>query len=138
MPAWPGTGRVQEQRLRYFEGIMRLMEVVPGEANPVALPGEEDNLSQRSPFPIVNIGGGQPIELLRFVDTVDQAVAISAIRKMLPTQKGDVPRTFASADLLAALTGFRPSTPVETGVRAFVDGYRAELVVPAVLEATEG
>lgn len=119
------------------EGIVRLTEIVPGEANRVSLPGVEDSLSQQAPFRIVNIGGGQPIELLRFVDTVEQAVGTPAIRKMLPMQKGDVPRTFASADLLAALTGFRPSTPVELGVRAFVDWYRAEMVLPAVLETSE-
>ena len=116
---------------------MLLAGVVPGETNRVTGPGVEDSLSRQAPFRIVNIGGGQPIDLLRFVDTVERAVGKPAIRKMLPMQKGDVPRTFASADLLQALTGFRPETPVDLGVRAFVDWYRAEMVTSPVLESVE-
>ena len=110
------------------EGIVRLAGLPAGESNRVTRPGVEDSLSPQAPFRVVNIGGGQPVELLRFVDTVEEAVGRPALRRMLPMQKGDVPRTYASADLLEALTGYKPSTSVETGVRAFVDWYRAEMV----------
>ncbi len=109
------------------EGIVRLMSVVPSEENRVE---EIDTLSRHAPFRVVNVGGGQPVELMRFVETVEAAVGRPAIRTMLPMQQGDVPRTFAAPDLLNSLTGFTPSISVEEGVRRFVDWYRAEMVAP--------
>ena len=75
------------------EGIVRLMGVAPAEDNRAE---EIDTLSRHAPFRVVNIGGGQPVELMRFVETVEAAVGRPAIRTMLPMQQGDVPRTFAS------------------------------------------
>ncbi len=121
-----------------IEGIVRLADLPPDEANRVTRPDVEDSLSQQAPFRVVNIGGGQPIELLRFVDTVESAIGKPAIRRMLPMQKGDVPRTYASAELLEALTGYRPATSVAVGVRAFVDWYRAEMLDARALEAATG
>ncbi|PZU89961.1 MAG: UDP-glucuronate 5-epimerase [Shinella sp.] len=106
------------------ESIVRLIDVVPAEKNRVTTPGVKDTLSRHAPFRIVNIGGGQPIELIRFVETVEAAVGEPAIRRMLPMQKGDVPRTFALPDLLHALTGYTPDTPVDKGVLEFVKWYR--------------
>lgn len=107
------------------EGIVRLMATVPTEANRVEA---IDTLSHHAPFRVVNVGGGQPVELMRFVETVEAAVGKPAIRQMLPMQQGDVPRTFAAPDLLNALTGFKPSISVEEGVKRFVDWYREEMV----------
>ena len=106
------------------EGIVRLMGVVPAEENRV---DDIDTLSRHAPFRIVNVGGGQPVELMRFVETVEAAVGRPALRTMLPMQQGDVPRTFAAPDLLNALTGFTPSISVEDGVKRFVDWYRTEM-----------
>lgn len=106
------------------EAIVRLVDVVPAEENRVTVPGVEDTLSRHAPYRIVNIGGGQPIELIRFVETVEAAIGEPALRRMLPMQKGDVPRTFALPDLLHALTGYKPDTPVEKGVLEFVHWYR--------------
>ncbi|MGX5666819.1 NAD-dependent epimerase/dehydratase family protein [Rhizobium daejeonense] len=106
------------------ESIVRLINIVPAEENRVTVPGVKDTLSRHAPFRIVNIGGGQPIELIRFVETVEDAVGEPAIRHMLPMQKGDVPRTFALPDLLHALTGYMPDTPVDKGVLEFVKWYR--------------
>ncbi|MGO8462705.1 UDP-glucuronate 5-epimerase, partial [Rhizobium ruizarguesonis] len=68
---------------------------------------------------VVNIGGGQPVSLMDFVETVEKELGRPAIRKMLAMQKGDVPRTFADPDLLVALTGYKPDTTLDVGVRAF-------------------
>lgn len=106
------------------EGIVQLMSVVPAEENRIE---GIDTLSRHAPFRVVNIGGGQPVELMHFVETVEAALGRNAIRTMLPMQQGDVPRTFAAPELLAALTGFKPSIAVEDGVRRFVDWYRAEM-----------
>jgi UDP-glucuronate 4-epimerase len=104
------------------EAIVRLSTVVPSEENRVA-DERVETLSHQAPFRIVNIGGGQPVNLMDFVETVEEALAKPAQRKMLPMQKGDVPRTFASPDLLASLTGYKPDTTLETGVEAFVEWY---------------
>jgi UDP-glucuronate 4-epimerase len=107
-----------------IEAIMRLVAVVPAEANRVASEDCQDTLSRQAPFRVVNIGGGQPVELMRFVETIEAALGKPAIRTMLPMQPGDVPRTWSAPDLLKALTGFIPEIPVDTGVRQFVDWYR--------------
>ena len=70
-----------------------------------------------------NIGGGQPENLMDFVELVEKALGQPAIRHMLPMQKGDVPRTYAAPDLLQALTGYTPTTKLEDGVKAFVEWY---------------
>ncbi|MFG1400698.1 NAD-dependent epimerase/dehydratase family protein [Xanthobacter sediminis] len=106
------------------EAVIRLIPVAPDEANRVTWDGVGDTLSRQGPYRVVNIGGGQPVGLMAFVETIEAAVGIPAIRRMLPMQKGDVPQTFASPALLEALTGHVPSTTVEQGVRAFVDWYR--------------
>ena len=120
------------------EGIVRLAALPPDEANRVDAARAADSLSSQAPFRVVNIGGGQPVELLRFVDVVERAVGRPAIRRLLPMQKGDVPRTYASADLLEALTGYRPATGVDAGVRAFVDWYQTEMLAVPAPEAVEG
>jgi UDP-glucuronate 4-epimerase len=105
------------------EGIVRLVGVVPGEANRVSAPGITDTLSPIAPCRVVNIGNGQPVDLLDFVDTVEAIVGRQAIRRMLPMQQGDVRRTFADSGLLRELTGYTPTTTVDAGVAAFVDWY---------------
>ncbi len=106
------------------EGILRLAAIIPTQESRVTLPGVTDTLSAQAPFRIVNIGGGQPVELMRFVETVEAALSRTALRNMLPMQQGDVPRTYASPDLLLALTGFRPEIGLTEGVAKFVDWYR--------------
>lgn len=106
------------------EAVLRLVERAPQTGAPVGRAGV-DSLSPVAPFRVVNIAGGQPVGLLDFVETVEQAVGRPAIRNLLPMQAGDVPRTYASAALLEALTGYRPDTPLSVGVPAFVEWYRS-------------
>jgi UDP-glucuronate 4-epimerase len=106
------------------EAIVRIAGVIPAEDNRVTKNGMEDTLSRHAPFRVVNIGGGQPVELMRFVETVEAVIGRPAIRNMLPMQQGDVPRTFAAPDLLEALTGFVPDIGIERGVAEFVSWYK--------------
>jgi UDP-glucuronate 4-epimerase len=103
------------------EAVMRLTAVAPQRSS-AAVPG--DTLSPIAPFRVVNIGGGQPVSLIDFVDAIERIVSHPVKRTMLPMQPGDVPVTFASADLLVALTGYRPSTRLEDGIRRFAEWYR--------------
>ncbi|WP_457798697.1 SDR family NAD(P)-dependent oxidoreductase [Methylocystis sp. S23] len=100
------------------EAIARLMECAP------ARDGGDESVSPQAPYRIVNIGRGAPVPLLDFIDALEAAVGKKAVRNYLDMQKGDVPRTFASADLLERLTGYRPQTSVEEGVKALVAWYR--------------
>lgn len=104
------------------EAIVRISHVMPDESNRVA-DDKIETLSRQAPFRLVNIGGGQPENLMDFVELVEKALGQPAIRHMLPMQKGDVPRTYAAPDLLQALTGYTPTTKLEDGVKAFVEWY---------------
>lgn len=102
------------------EAIVRLVPCVP------AQPGVAgDSLSPVAPYRLVNIGGGQQTSLMDYIACLEQALGRVAQRNYLPMQTGDVPATFASSALLQTLTGFKPSTPVSLGVKAFVDWYLA-------------
>ena len=107
------------------EAVVRLAGVPPVAGEPVVAPGVEDSLSPVAPWRAVNIGGGQPVGLLAFVEAIEAAVGRPAEKRMLPMQPGDVRETFADPRLLEALTGYRPQTPLSVGVPAFVAWYRA-------------
>ncbi|GAC1040152.1 NAD-dependent epimerase [Rhizobium sp. No.120] len=106
------------------EGIVRLIGVVPSEENRVVSETVIDTLSKNAPFRVVNIGGGQPVGLMSFVETIETMLGKKAIRKMLPMQPGDVHNTYAVPDLLIALTGFKPQVEVDEGVKRFVEWYQ--------------
>lgn len=105
------------------EAMLKLSAVAPSEENRVGSPAGLDTLSRQAPFRIVNIGGGNPVGLTDFVSTLETALGRKAKTKLLPMQPGEAPRTFASPDLLLALTGYKPATPLATGVKDFVDWY---------------
>lgn len=102
-----------------IEGIVRLADKAPG-GDPVA----GDTLSPVAPYRLVNIGGGVPCSLMAYIGELERALGQEATKTFLPMQDGDVRATFASADLLECLTGYKPSTPISVGVPAFVDWYR--------------
>ena len=85
-----------------------------------------DTLSPVAPWRIVNIGGGEPVGLLPFIETIENCLDKRAIRKMQPMQAGDMQATYADPRLLEALTGYRPRTSVEEGVAAFIRWYLEE------------
>jgi UDP-glucuronate 4-epimerase len=103
------------------EGIVRLCDAVPVRGEPV---GPLDSLSPAAPYRIVNIGGGKPITLMAFIAEVEAALGRKTERNYMEFQAGDIAKTEASAELLEALTGYRPGTPVAEGVREFVRWYR--------------
>lgn len=104
------------------EAITRLMVTPPRKGEPV--PDVVDSLSPAAPWRLVNIAGGMPVKLIDYIEAMEQALGKTAIRNLMPMQKGDVPATSADASLLEALTGYKPNTSVQTGVKAFCDWYR--------------
>lgn len=85
---------------------------------------EHDSLSPVAPFRVVNIGNSNKVRLMDFIEAIEDCLGIKAKRNFLPMQPGDVPATWADAALLQALTGYRPRTPFQEGIRHFVDWFR--------------
>ena len=80
--------------------------------------------SSKAPWRVHNIGNGQPVELLRYIEVLEDCLGKKAILTMKPMQPGDVPDTSASVETLFDATGYKPETLVETGVQRFVDWYK--------------
>ena len=104
-------------------GIELLIDCIPEEGKSIESVGVSDSLSPVAPWRVVNIAGGQPVNLMDFIHTIERHLGKEAEKVFLPIQKGDVRKTFADSSLLKALTGFQPATSVDLGVKAFVDWY---------------
>jgi UDP-glucuronate 4-epimerase len=105
------------------EGIVRLIPNPPkGNAQWSGL--APDPASSFAPYKIYNIGNNNPVELLRYIEVLEDKIGKKAIKNLLPLQEGDVPETFANVDDLMNDVGFKPSTPIETGIGNFVDWYK--------------
>ncbi len=108
------------------EAIAQLMQCSPATGEPLRGGPVADTLSPVAPWRVVNIGGGEPVSLLPFIETVERCLAKKAIRNMIPIQPGEVWSTEADHRLLESLTGFRPRISVDVGVRKFVEWYVGE------------
>lgn len=106
------------------EAIRLLIDVPPVrpvEGEPVA---GGDSLSPVAPWRVVNIGNSDAVQLTDFIEAIEKATGRKAERNLMPMQAGDVPATWADAELLKSLTGYAPKTSVGEGVGKFVDWYR--------------
>ncbi len=83
-----------------------------------------DPATSRAPYRLYNIGNNRPVELMHYIEVLEQCLGKKAERNLLPMQVGDVPDTWADAEDLVRDVGYRPSTPVEEGVAKFVAWYR--------------
>jgi UDP-glucuronate 4-epimerase len=82
-----------------------------------------DPASSAAPWRLYNIGNQQPVQLLRYIELIEECLGAKAVKNFLPLQPGDVPETSADIADLVADVGYRPATPVEVGVRRFVDWF---------------
>lgn len=105
-------------------GIAALIDAAPVRPASRAEIAPGDSLSPAAPFRVVNIGNGQKVRLMDFIEAIEAATGRKAVRNYLPMQTGDVPATWADASLLHRLTGGCPATDVRDGMRAFVEWYR--------------
>ena len=83
-----------------------------------------DPSSSKAPWRVYNIGNNSPVELLDYIEAIEKALGISAVKEFLPLQPGDVPDTFANVDDFEKEFDFKPSTPVNYGVKNFVDWFK--------------
>jgi UDP-glucuronate 4-epimerase len=104
------------------EGVVRVMGRLP-EPNPAWSGDDPDPGTSYVRYKLYNIGNNQPVELTRFIEVIEDALEKTAQKEFLDLQPGDVPATYADIDDLTRDTGFKPSTPIEKGVRRFIDWY---------------
>ncbi|MDX1711255.1 MAG: NAD-dependent epimerase [Rhodovibrionaceae bacterium] len=104
-------------------GVERLVDHIAA-PNPRWSGDAPDPASSYAPFRLYNIGNNNPVELLRLIEVLEQAIGKTAEKIMLPLQPGDVPATYADVADLNAAVGFRPDTAIEEGVARFVAWYR--------------
>lgn len=105
------------------EGVVRIMGKTP-EPNQSWQGDHPDPGSSYAPYRIYNIGNNQPVKLNKFIEVIEETIGIKAEKTYLDLQPGDVKATYADIDDLMRDVGFKPSTPLETGVRNFVKWYR--------------
>lgn len=115
-----------ERDFTYIDDVVDAMLALidkPPVPDPSAAGAPADPARSAAPHRLYNIGNHTPVALERFIALIEEAVGRPAIRRMLPMQPGDVPATFAEVSDLADAVGFAPGTPLETGIRRFVDWY---------------
>ncbi|MGD8952206.1 MAG: NAD-dependent epimerase [Desulfobacterales bacterium] len=105
------------------EGVVRVMGRPP-QPNPSWDANRPDPGTSYTAYKIYNIGNNQPVELTDFIAAIEAAVGKTARKEMREMQAGDVPATYADIDDLVQDVGFRPATPLETGIRRFVEWFR--------------
>jgi UDP-glucuronate 4-epimerase len=106
------------------EGVIRSLDKVPGRDANWDGRAPDPGTSGVAPYRIYNIGNEQPVELLRYIEVLEESLGKKAIMEMLPLQAGDVPDTEADVSALIENVGYRPVVSVEEGVGNFVRWYR--------------
>lgn len=87
--------------------------------------GKSPNPStSKAPYRVFNIGAHEPVHLLSFIETLEEALGVEAKKQLLPMQAGDVPATYANVDALEKVTGYKPSVSIKEGIGNFVKWYK--------------
>ncbi|MCE3287994.1 MAG: capsular biosynthesis protein CpsI [Caulobacter sp.] len=105
------------------EGVVRVLDQ-PAAPDPAWDSLNPDPATSNAPYRLFNIGAEQQVELLRYIEVLEDCLGRKAVMEMLPLQPGDVPDTEADVTDLARVVGYKPKVTVEEGVRNFVDWYR--------------
>lgn len=105
------------------EGVIRTLDNV-AKPNPQWSSDTPDSATSNAPYRLYNIGNNQPVELMKYIETLENCLGKKAQKNFLPLQPGDVPATYANIDALVNDVGYKPATPIESGIARFVDWYR--------------
>jgi len=111
------------------EGVVRVIDRIPG-PNPEWSGNNPDPSSSYAPYKLYNIGNNNPVELMHFIEVLEDCLGKKAEKNLLPIQAGDVPATYADVDDLINDVGFKPSTTIERGIKKFVEWYKAYYKAP--------
>lgn len=104
------------------EGIVRLIPNVP-QGDAFWNGNTPDAASSFAPYRLYNIGNNKPVELMRFIEIIEEKLGKKAVKNLLPLQEGDVPETYADVDDLMRDVDFKPATPIEVGIGNFIEWY---------------
>lgn len=116
-----------ERDFTYIDDIVTGVQEVmdrPPDGTPSWSGAAPDPGRSSAPYRLYNIGNHCPVKLRRFLELLEEVIGKKADVRLSPMQPGDVPATYADIDDLTADTGFRPTTPIEIGLRKFVEWYR--------------
>jgi len=105
------------------EGIVRILDR-PAPPNPDWDGDNPDSATSKAPWRVYNIGNNNPVELLDYIEALENSMGIKAEKELLPLQPGDVPDTYADVDDLVKEFGYKPSMPVKEGVENFAKWYK--------------
>ena len=105
------------------EGVIRTLDH-PAEPDPAYDAGQPNPGTSSAPYRVYNLGNDQPVQLLRFIELMEQALGRTVEKRLLPMQPGDVPDTWADVSALRRDVGYAPNTSIEDGVARFVAWYR--------------
>jgi UDP-glucuronate 4-epimerase len=105
------------------EGVIRTLDhpAAPDPAYNAELPNPG---TSSAPYRVYNIGNDQPVQLMRFIELLEQNLGRTVEKRFLPMQPGDVPDTWADVSALRRDVGYAPNTSIEDGVARFVEWYR--------------
>jgi len=106
------------------EGVVRVLDKIP-EPNPDWSGDAPDSASSTAPYRLYNIGNNQPVELMHYIEVLEDCLGKKAVKNMLPMQPGDVQATYADVDELVKAIDYKPAMSVEQGMARFVDWYRS-------------
>lgn len=106
------------------DGVIRSLDRIP-KGNENWDGKKPDPSTSKAPYQIYNIGAQNPVNLLKFIESLENALGKKAIKEMLPMQAGDVPDTYADVSALAKDTGYAPKTKIDEGIKNFVTWYQS-------------
>ena len=105
------------------EGLVRILDR-PAPPNEAWSGDHPDPGSSKAPWRVYNIGNNRPVQLMRYIAAIEDALGKTASKELLPLQAGDVPDTYADVEDLVREFDYKPETPVEEGIKHFVEWYR--------------
>lgn len=105
------------------DGIVKLIPALPS-PNPDWNGNKPDSATSFAPYKLFNIGNNNPVELMHFIEVLENCIGKKAIINFLPIQPGDVPATYADVNDLINSVGFKPNTPIEAGIKNFINWYK--------------
>jgi len=106
-----------------IEGVVRVMNQT-AESNRAWSGAAPDPATSIAPWRVYNIGNNEPVELMRYIEVIEQCLGKTADKNLLPLQAGDVPDTYADVAALIHDVDYKPDTPIETGIKRFIDWYK--------------
>jgi UDP-glucuronate 4-epimerase len=106
-----------------IEGVVRIIDKIPL-PDPDWSGDKPDTATSYAPYKLYNIGNNNPVELMKFIEVLEDCLGQKAKKNLLPMQAGDVPATYADVDDLIKDVGFKPATSIEDGIKKFIKWYK--------------